>query len=67
MKDNKLKIEVNTNIKRDYITFATTEDIFKALKRVIDIPDNVIRLELSLSVDKPPEITFMKIAETPKE
>ncbi len=46
---------------------ATNEEIFKALKEVIEIPEHVQSLTLKLDIDNVPTITFTQIAEKPKD
>jgi len=59
---SELNVDIHTNIKRDLIT-PTNEEILKALKGVINIPDSILSLDIKLSVDNPPIIIVTKYAE----
>lgn len=62
-----LEITINTNVKNDISMTATNEDIIKALRQVIDLPDNIMALELKLKIDEVPLVATTKWAMKPKE
>lgn len=44
----------------------TPENFFEQLKKIIDLPDNIIQIDISVKIDSYPEITIKKYLEETK-
>ena len=66
MKADTLELDIHTTVKQ-IKEIADTKDILRALQTVIDVPSGCIDLELRLSANEAPQITFTKLAEKVSE